>query len=513
MANITIETNADFLEQGTSGDDVVTFDDTLVAGADGVNVGNTDAADTGADTAILADATNVFTGTNGSVTYSAATGWSLDDDTTSATTLDTFDAAFTSITFADGFTLVGGTAFSDDVVAFDSSSIGAPAAGVYTADILAATNTSSLDWSGTALTSTTIDNTTYSITAFDGNLVSVSVTAIASDSKGQLTVSGDSLLFTPDTTAITGENMGSTVDFTYSVELTNDSDPTDVITVDITFPVNIDWTTGADVLDVSGATSGVTATEGSGFTFTNADGSTTTIAGSGETGGDDTISGSAFDDTFYTSGSTGNNTIKGAGGDDSISASSISDTSAVQTLGGGAGDDYLYGGAGDDKIAGGGGDDDLYGNDGDDTLQGLRGDDDLYGGNGNDTLRGGDGDDYLYGDGDDDELRGGAGEDYIEGGAGNDDIYTSLGGDTLEGGSGNDAFILKAGTGTTTITDFGNGVDQLDVTALGWSSMDDVDFYVVADNGTSDTVLVIDDDTSVVLDGFTGLSSAVFEFA
>ncbi|MFV3092316.1 calcium-binding protein [Pseudomonas sp. GW6] len=63
---------------------------------------------------------------------------------------------------------------------------------------------------------------------------------------------------------------------------------------------------------------------------------------------------------------------------------------------------WLFGGAGNDKITGNAGSDELYGGDGDDQLFGLAGDDQLYGGAGNDLLDGGKGLDIMVGgDGDD----------------------------------------------------------------------------------------------------------------
>ena len=68
---------------------------------------------------------------------------------------------------------------------------------------------------------------------------------------------------------------------------------------------------------------------------------------------------------------------------------------------------------------------------------------DLNGGNGKDTLIGGS---------NDDTLDGGNGKDILNGGAGND---------IVTGGNGKDTFVLAAGEGTDTITDFGNGPDVI----------------------------------------------------
>jgi Ca2+-binding RTX toxin-like protein len=74
-----------------------------------------------------------------------------------------------------------------------------------------------------------------------------------------------------------------------------------------------------------------------------------------------------------------------------------------------------------------------------DILTGSAGDDVMSGGNGADELYGGAGDDILGGDGSDN------GPDILDGGLGND---------ILTGGNGPDIFVLAAGAGTDTITDW-----------------------------------------------------------
>jgi len=85
------------------------------------------------------------------------------------------------------------------------------------------------------------------------------------------------------------------------------------------------------------------------------------------------------------------------------------------TLRGGDGDDLLDGGSGNDNLDGGDGDDLLRGRHGDDNLSGGPGDDVLYGdpGRGQDTLSGDDGDDTLFGADGDDDLRGGDDDDTL----------------------------------------------------------------------------------------------------
>jgi len=88
------------------------------------------------------------------------------------------------------------------------------------------------------------------------------------------------------------------------------------------------------------------------------------------------------------------------------------------------------------------------------------------------VLIGGPGSDRLVGGSGNDRLEAGAGNDFLSGGAGNDRLITTQGRDTLTGGDGNDTFVLASGqayrtTETfTTITDFGRGLDMLDLSVL-----------------------------------------------
>ena len=79
-----------------------------------------------------------------------------------------------------------------------------------------------------------------------------------------------------------------------------------------------------------------------------------------------------------------------------------------------------HGGAGNDYISDGIGDQKLYGDAGLDILLASQGADQLFGGDEADALQGGDGDDYLVAGAGDDVADGGAGSDVIEGGDGND---------------------------------------------------------------------------------------------
>lgn len=143
--------------------------------------------------------------------------------------------------------------------------------------------------------------------------------------------------------------------------------------------------------------------------------------------------GSSFDDTL--GGGNGDDVIFGRGGNDVLDGGLNNDR-----LVGGAGKDELQGSFGDDTLLGGGGADKLAGGDGDDTLKG---------GGGNDSLDGGDDDDVLLGQGGNDTLIGGAGSDRLEGGKGDDSLRSGLAGgsptvgeDVLMGGKGDDRLIM-----------------------------------------------------------------------
>lgn len=100
----------------------------------------------------------------------------------------------------------------------------------------------------------------------------------------------------------------------------------------------------------------------------------------------------------------------------------------------------------------------ITGTSGDDLIRARGGDDTVNGGAGNDDIRAGRGDDLVFG---------GDGDDIIRGGRGNDTIDAGPGNDTVIGGDGADVFVVGPNTDTLVIKDFENGIDQIDVTALG----------------------------------------------
>lgn len=194
--------------------------------------------------------------------------------------------------------------------------------------------------------------------------------------------------------------------------------------------------------------------------FGNALGNTLT----GNTGVN-TLGGGAGDDYYYIQNTGDFVTESIGGGTDRIytTANFNMDTNADQaeiitllgTLGIGAIGNGLYntmnGNGGANAIFGGGGRDTIYGNAGNDS---LRGDDDidtLFGGTGLDSLSGGDGDD---------SLDGGASQDILNGGGGDDSLFGNDGTDTFIGGTGND--IFSVGLTTEIIIDYiGEGVDTV----------------------------------------------------
>ena len=177
----------------------------------------------------------------------------------------------------------------------------------------------------------------------------------------------------------------------------------------------------------------------------------------------------------------------------------------------GAGDDLIKSGIGDDLIEGGAGRDKMYGGAGNDTasyetssagvrvnltanrgrdgdaqgdrlydIENLIGSDhadaliaddiinQLEGGDGDDSLSGRGGNDLLFGDGGDDVLQGDAGDDILNGGVGRDTLWGGTGADIFE-------YLELADSGTAgadrdVIRDFEQGVDLIDLSAIGATS-------------------------------------------
>ncbi len=238
-------------------------------------------------------------------------------------------------------------------------------------------------------------------------------------------------------------------------------------------------------------------------------------ATSGSASGDtlvsiESLTGSAFGDILTGSnvknflyGRDGKDSIKGLGGDD--------------FLDGGAGDDILRGNDGNDWIVGGEGNDFLFGGAGADKLEGGDGYDtvwykfsdagvhvDLAAGTGSGGSAEGDSlftsvegisgstyDDVLFGDSGDSGLSGLAGADILYGGAGDDRIYT---------GTGEDVVIFQTGDQGLTIVDFEDDVDTLDLSGMGFTSLEEAlaAFTDFSDFGGG-TKLIVGNDSLVLL--------------
>lgn len=130
-----------------------------------------------------------------------------------------------------------------------------------------------------------------------------------------------------------------------------------------------------------------------------------------------TVEGGAGDDTIVTG--AGQDRVEGGLGDDTIVT--------------GDGRDYAFGGKGNDRITAGTGDDAVYGGDGDDRVLGGDGRDFISGGKGSDTIDGGRGDDILAGGQDRDIVRSGEGDDRVYVGAGADNVDNRSGNDVVYG--------------------------------------------------------------------------------
>jgi Ca2+-binding RTX toxin-like protein len=140
--------------------------------------------------------------------------------------------------------------------------------------------------------------------------------------------------------------------------------------------------------------------------------------------------------------------VFGQAGDDSITVGGT--VTAPALLDGGAGNDSLKGGGGDDTLTGGAGNDSLVAVAGNDSLCGGEGNDTLLGGSGADTLCGGAGNDWLDGEGGADSVTGGSGDDTLVGGSGADD---------LDGGDGDDVFLGWGGVFVDDVLRGGAGYD------------------------------------------------------
>jgi hypothetical protein len=103
----------------------------------------------------------------------------------------------------------------------------------------------------------------------------------------------------------------------------------------------------------------------------------------------------------------------------------------------------------------------VFGGEGNDILLGGSGVDVINGNNNDDRIFGGQDEDILNGNNDNDTIFGGQQRDVINGGNGDNFLSGDLGEDTLTGGGGSDRFLLRNVSGPDIITDFEDGVDSL----------------------------------------------------
>ncbi|MCI5045512.1 MAG: Ig-like domain-containing protein [Aquisalinus sp.] len=260
---------------------------------------------------------------------------------------------------------------------------------------------------------------------------------------------------------------------------------------------------GSDIITGNGGNDIIDAGSGS-DTVTGDAGIDTIIGGAGS----DIISGGDDDDEIFgnggqdiLNGDQGDDLIEGGGGRDTIDGGLGNDEliggDSADTIFGGDGDDNISGrrgsdfidaGAGNDFVAGRGLTDIIFGGDGDDDLRGNGGRDTINGDAGNDIIVGGQGDDMLFGGADDDILDGRRGDDLLSGGSGIDE---------LTGKSGADTFIFAQGHEQTTVTDFQDNTDFLDLTAFGFSDVSEATALMI--QSADDVVFTAGDDVLAVL--------------
>lgn len=81
----------------------------------------------------------------------------------------------------------------------------------------------------------------------------------------------------------------------------------------------------------------------------------------------------------------------------------------------------------------------------------------------------------MFGNEGDDTIDGGAGNDMIFGGEGDDVIDAGTGRNFVDGGAGADTFVVQAGQILTSIHDFTDGDDQIDLSNIsGITGFDDL---------------------------------------
>lgn len=186
-----------------------------------------------------------------------------------------------------------------------------------------------------------------------------------------------------------------------------------------------------------------------------------------------------------------------------------------------AGNDFLFGTSGSDRLSGSGGDDWLHGRSGADRLFGGAGNDFIDGGAQNDFIVAGDGDDVVEGDAGQDYVELGDGDDLfrdngqgrywgndiVDGGAGDDRFEIGRGDDLVTGGAGADRFVfgtVSQKIDEDTITDFTCGEDVLEIGGQAFTTLEALaDVHRVYSDGT-DSIVELEGMGWITLRGIDG---------
>ena len=155
----------------------------------------------------------------------------------------------------------------------------------------------------------------------------------------------------------------------------------------------------------------------------------------------------------------------------------------------------------------------IIGDTGDETYNTYGGHDIVFAGEGDDTINGGSGSDWLVGGEGADTIDGGADADDIYGGEGDDTITGGTGDDTLTGGAGADTFVFNSGDGSDTITDFENGTDTIDLSAI--TSITGFSDLTITQVGDATKIDLGEDVGEIILEDFTStdLDATDFDFS
>ncbi len=518
-----------------------------------IGTGTTATAVSTATTALNVDASNLTNGVSmtGNAGANTLTGTDFDDTITGGLGSDTLQGGdgndlflfgnsnFTALEVVNGgsgtdvFRFTGGSSTAATTVTLTDNvsnveifeiATGTGATGVFTGTLSINMNASAITDNGVSMTGNSGINTLTG-TAFDD---------VLDGNGGRDTLNGgagnDTFKLTNNLHFAAGEIMdGSTGNDTLNY---TGAAATLTLTTGIRNIEFMTVTSGSAAINVNAAavtTNGMTITGNDGNnTITGTALNDTLSGGDGIADGSDTLNGGAGIDTVDYSGATGNITMDLSSGAAQNTGGAGTDTvTNIENITGGSGNDTLSGTTGDNVIIGGNGNDTLSGGSGNDTLTGGTGNDILTGGTGTDSLSGGDDVDTLNGDNSDSLLDGGNGTDTLNFGAnfddtsdsqvvnienvvltaaaslnlasqteaftitgstGNDSITSGGGADTISGGNGNDT--ITGGSGADSLSG-GAGNDTLngdstDTLLDGGTETDTLNINSFTDGGTDD---------------------------